>query len=293
MWLLLHFTRLMTIVRRASNQPIGYVGSAVMLNAKLKPKVSLMHVIAMTRRWASACRRKARIRKSSAGPTAPLPCHLRIRRRPPDEVDAAAPAAARSRPPMLRRLLLPCLLGSLSLGTPCAGLRPAPGGRCVGGIWGLLGAAPRTGAMALAGQNGGFARKPLSLKHAKEWYEPRSSLDVRPRRQDLDGWPDGGVARRQDPRADPHAALRLRRLRRRARLQHRKGTAIFRLQEHTERLFNSAKILRMQIPFTQEQVNQAQVDVVKANQLKSCYLRPLTWIGDRKLGVSPRATPST
>ncbi|MBV7419280.1 glycerate kinase [Comamonas sp. CMM03] len=49
MWLLLHFTRLMTIVRRASNQPIGYVGSAIMLNVKLKPKVSLMHVIAMTR----------------------------------------------------------------------------------------------------------------------------------------------------------------------------------------------------------------------------------------------------
>ena len=49
MWLLLHFTRLMTIVRRASERPIGYVGSAVMMNVKLKPKVSLVHVIAMTR----------------------------------------------------------------------------------------------------------------------------------------------------------------------------------------------------------------------------------------------------
>ena len=66
------------------------------------------------------------------------------------------------------------------------------------------------------------------------------------------------------------------------------GTAIFRLQEHTERLFNSAKILRMKIPFTPEQVMQAQIDVVKANQLESCYLRPLTWIGDQKLGVSPK-----
>src|SRR5690606_23446455 len=62
------------------------------------------------------------------------------------------------------------------------------------------------------------------------------------------------------------------------------GTAIFRLHDHTKRLFNSAKILRMQIPFTQEQVNQAQLDVGKANGLQSCYLRPLTWIGDRKLG---------
>ena len=66
------------------------------------------------------------------------------------------------------------------------------------------------------------------------------------------------------------------------------GTAIFRLQEHTQRLFNSAKILRMQIPFTQDQVNEAQREVVRVNQLESCYLRPLTWIGSEKLGVSPR-----
>ncbi|OZB57926.1 MAG: branched chain amino acid aminotransferase [Thiomonas sp. 13-66-29] len=67
-----------------------------------------------------------------------------------------------------------------------------------------------------------------------------------------------------------------------------KGTAIFRLREHTERLFNSAKILRMTIPFTLEQAMQAQIDVVRANGFDSCYIRPLTWIGDKKLGVSPR-----
>jgi branched-chain amino acid aminotransferase len=66
------------------------------------------------------------------------------------------------------------------------------------------------------------------------------------------------------------------------------GTAIFRLAEHTERLFNSAKILRMNIPFTQEQVMEAQKAVVRDNHLESCYLRPLTWIGDKKLGVSPK-----
>jgi len=66
------------------------------------------------------------------------------------------------------------------------------------------------------------------------------------------------------------------------------GTAIFRLQDHTERLFNSAKILRMKLPFTQEEANQAQIDVVRANQLESCYLRPLSWIGSEKLGVSPK-----
>ena len=67
-----------------------------------------------------------------------------------------------------------------------------------------------------------------------------------------------------------------------------KGTAIFRLREHTERLFNSAKILRMKIPFTVEQVEEAQKAVVRENQLESCYLRPLTWIGSEKLGVSPK-----
>src|SRR5438105_8516792 len=66
------------------------------------------------------------------------------------------------------------------------------------------------------------------------------------------------------------------------------GTAVFRLQEHTDRLFNSAKILRMQLPFSKEQVNEAQKAVVRANKLESCYLRPLTWIGSQKLGVSPK-----
>jgi len=66
------------------------------------------------------------------------------------------------------------------------------------------------------------------------------------------------------------------------------GTAIFRLREHTERLFNSAKILRMKIPYTVEQVMEAQREVVRANKLETCYLRPLTWIGSEKLGVSPK-----
>ena len=66
------------------------------------------------------------------------------------------------------------------------------------------------------------------------------------------------------------------------------GTAIFRLQEHTERLFNSAKILRMKIPFTQDEVNEVQRTVVRENNLKSGYIRPLTWIGSQKLGVSPK-----
>ena len=66
------------------------------------------------------------------------------------------------------------------------------------------------------------------------------------------------------------------------------GTAIFRLYEHTQRLFNSAKILRMKIPYSFDDVVEAQRAVVRENKLESCYLRPLTWIGSEKLGVSPK-----
>ena len=49
MWVLLHFTRLMHVLKRAAERPVGHVASAVMLNAKLRPGVSLLHVVAMTR----------------------------------------------------------------------------------------------------------------------------------------------------------------------------------------------------------------------------------------------------
>ena len=66
------------------------------------------------------------------------------------------------------------------------------------------------------------------------------------------------------------------------------GTAIFRLKEHTRRLFNSAKIFQMQMPFDAATLETAQREVVKANQLESCYIRPLVWIGSEKMGVSAR-----
>ena len=49
MWMLLHFTRMMKVLQRAANRPVGYCDSAVMLNAKLRPGVNLLHVMAMTR----------------------------------------------------------------------------------------------------------------------------------------------------------------------------------------------------------------------------------------------------
>jgi len=66
------------------------------------------------------------------------------------------------------------------------------------------------------------------------------------------------------------------------------GPAIFRLPEHTRRLFNSAKILRMPMPFTEHALIDAQCEVVRQNQLSSCYIRPLVFIGAERLGVSPK-----
>ncbi|GGB97298.1 branched chain amino acid aminotransferase [Oxalicibacterium flavum] len=67
-----------------------------------------------------------------------------------------------------------------------------------------------------------------------------------------------------------------------------KGTAIFRLKEHTQRLFNSAKIFQLNIPFDQQTIMQAQIDVIRENKLESGYLRPLVWIGSEKLGISAK-----
>jgi branched-chain amino acid aminotransferase len=66
------------------------------------------------------------------------------------------------------------------------------------------------------------------------------------------------------------------------------GTAIFRLAEHTERLFNSAHIYMMKIPYTRAQIMEAQKEVVRANKLDSCYIRPIAFYGSEKMGVSPK-----
>ena len=67
-----------------------------------------------------------------------------------------------------------------------------------------------------------------------------------------------------------------------------RGTAIFRLKEHTERLFNSAHIYLMNIPYTREALMEAQKEVVRANRLESCYIRPIAFYGSEKMGVSPK-----
>lgn len=64
-----------------------------------------------------------------------------------------------------------------------------------------------------------------------------------------------------------------------------KGPAIFRLHEHTKRLFNSAHILGMEIPFTPEEVSAAQLEVIRANDLEEGYLRPMAFLGSEAMGL--------
>lgn len=66
------------------------------------------------------------------------------------------------------------------------------------------------------------------------------------------------------------------------------STAIFRLTDHTRRLFNSAKIFMMELPFSHAEINEAQKETVRANRLESCYIRPLVFYGSEKMGVAAR-----
>jgi len=66
------------------------------------------------------------------------------------------------------------------------------------------------------------------------------------------------------------------------------GPAIFRVQDHTERLVNSARIYMMQIPYDRPTLVEAQREVVRANGLGACYLRPIAFYGAEKMGVSPK-----
>jgi len=68
-----------------------------------------------------------------------------------------------------------------------------------------------------------------------------------------------------------------------------KGTAIFRLKEHTDRLFRSAHILGMKMPFDKETISQAQKDAVRMNNLESGYIRPMAFYGSEAMGISAKS----
>jgi branched-chain amino acid aminotransferase len=69
------------------------------------------------------------------------------------------------------------------------------------------------------------------------------------------------------------------------------GPGIFRLREHTDRLVNSCKIYRMELQFTRDQLAQAMVELVRVNNVKHCYLRPVIFRGFGEVGVSPLKNP--
>jgi len=70
-----------------------------------------------------------------------------------------------------------------------------------------------------------------------------------------------------------------------------KGPACFRHQEHVDRLYDSCKIYRMEIPFTKQQIFDAVLELIAANKLDSCYVRPIVYRGYNSLGVDPTPCP--
>jgi branched-chain amino acid aminotransferase len=71
----------------------------------------------------------------------------------------------------------------------------------------------------------------------------------------------------------------------------RKGPAVFRLQDHMRRLFDSAKIYRMELPYTLEALSAAVLETIRANRLQACYIRPIAFRGYGALGVMPFDCP--
>ncbi len=66
-----------------------------------------------------------------------------------------------------------------------------------------------------------------------------------------------------------------------------RGPAVFRLDEHLDRFFFSAKTIFLEIPYTKEELKAAILETIRANGWKACYIRPLAWFGDTSLGVNP------
>src|SRR3990172_2322387 len=69
------------------------------------------------------------------------------------------------------------------------------------------------------------------------------------------------------------------------------GSAVFRLKEHVDRLFASAHIGQLDIPFTREQVSGAILDTIRVNKIEACYIRPIVYIGYGAMGIFPKENP--
>jgi branched-chain amino acid aminotransferase len=71
----------------------------------------------------------------------------------------------------------------------------------------------------------------------------------------------------------------------------RKGPAIFRLDEHIDRLFSSAHIFLLDIPYSKKEIRDAIIGTVRVNKIKECYIRPLVYIGYGAMGLYPKGNP--
>ena len=69
------------------------------------------------------------------------------------------------------------------------------------------------------------------------------------------------------------------------------GVGVFRLKEHVQRLFDSAKIYKIDIPFTQEEIEEAILETLRVNEMGACYIRPIVFRGYGELGVNPLGCP--
>lgn len=70
-----------------------------------------------------------------------------------------------------------------------------------------------------------------------------------------------------------------------------KGSAIFRLQEHIDRLFSSCRILQIEPPYSSEEISKAIIETVRVNRLEECYIRPIVYLGYGSMGIYPKSNP--
>ena len=71
-----------------------------------------------------------------------------------------------------------------------------------------------------------------------------------------------------------------------------RGPAVFRLHDHMQRLHDSARLLYMDIPYSVDELRDATHDLIRANELPACYVRPIAFYGYGQLGVSTQGNPS-
>jgi branched-chain amino acid aminotransferase len=74
--------------------------------------------------------------------------------------------------------------------------------------------------------------------------------------------------------------------------QTERGSAVFRLEEHMRRLYDSARIVGLTVPVTKDDYTEAILETIRINQMKACYIRPLIWLGYGSMGVNPKGAPT-